>query len=64
MGYALGIAGYTALASLGLWCLLFASEGGRISKKSGADKRTSGFPFKNAESDKKRPAKPSKKKGW
>lgn len=64
MGYALGIAGYAGLACVGLWCLLFASEGGRISKRTGADKRTSGFPFKNAEAEKKKEAKKSKKKAW
>jgi len=30
--------------------VLFASSGGRISRKTGADKRTSGFPFGNKES--------------
>lgn len=38
------------LASTALWCVMFASTGGRISRKTGADKRTSGFPFKNSES--------------
>lgn len=53
-GFALGIAGYGGIAAVGLWCLLFAREGGRISKRTGADKRTSGFPFKNVEADKKK----------
>ncbi|KAF2761545.1 hypothetical protein EJ05DRAFT_472528 [Pseudovirgaria hyperparasitica] len=43
----------TILAAVGLWCLLFASSDGRISRKTGADKRTSGFPFKNTEAAKK-----------
>jgi hypothetical protein len=38
------------LASVGLWCLLFASTSGKISKTTGADKRTSAFPFQNAAS--------------
>ncbi|TVY39274.1 hypothetical protein LOCC1_G004205 [Lachnellula occidentalis] len=48
--FALGAIFYAALASVGLWCVLFASSGGRISRKTGADKRTSGFPFSNKES--------------
>lgn len=51
----MGMVGSAAMASLGVWCLLFASTKGRISKRTGADKRTSGFPFKNAEADKKHP---------
>jgi hypothetical protein len=39
-----------ALGSMGLWCILFASSPGKISRKTGADKRTSGFPFGNKES--------------
>lgn len=35
---------------MGLWCILFASTSGRISRKTGADKRTSGFPFASKES--------------
>ncbi|RDL42277.1 Uncharacterized protein BP5553_02256 [Venustampulla echinocandica] len=56
MPYMLGAVGSGALASVGLWCLLFASSSGRISRKTGADKRTSGFPFSNKEaaSEKKR----------
>jgi hypothetical protein len=50
---AIGMIGSGAIASLGLWCLLFASSHGRISRKTGADKRTSGFPFKNTEADKR-----------
>ena len=42
---------------MGLWCLLFASSGGRITRKTGADKRTSGFPFTNLEADKKKSGK-------
>lgn len=53
-GFALGVAGYTFLGAMGLWCILFASTSGRISRKTGADQRTSGFPFKNTEADKKK----------
>ena len=55
-GYVVATTGYSILASLGLWCLLFGS-GGHISKRTGADKRTSGFPFKNVEADKRKPEK-------
>lgn len=48
--FALGAMGSGGLAAMGLWCLLFASSNGRISRKTGADKRTSGFPFGNKES--------------
>ena len=53
-GFALGILGYGLMSAMGLWCIMFGTEGGRISKRTGADKRTSGFPFKNAEADKKK----------
>ncbi|KAF2120487.1 hypothetical protein BDV96DRAFT_267593 [Lophiotrema nucula] len=52
--YALGIIGSGILAIVALWCILFASSDGRISRKTGADKRTSGFPFKNVEADKRK----------
>ncbi|KAI9050726.1 hypothetical protein LZ554_004846 [Drepanopeziza brunnea f. sp. 'monogermtubi'] len=48
--FVLGALGSGALAAVGLWCILFASTSGRISRKTGADKRTSGFPFRNRES--------------
>ncbi|EQL34483.1 hypothetical protein BDFG_03635 [Blastomyces dermatitidis ATCC 26199] len=54
MSFALAMVVYGGLASVGLWCLLFSSSAGRISRRTGADKRTSGFPFKNEEADKKR----------
>ncbi|KAK6498965.1 hypothetical protein TWF481_011536 [Arthrobotrys musiformis] len=47
----------TALAASGVWCVLFATSDGRISRKTGADKRTSGFPFKNVEADKRKSGK-------
>ena len=51
--FALAIAGYTIIASSGLWCVLFASSHGKINRRTGADKRTAGFPFSNAEAAKK-----------
>ena len=48
-GYLLGAVGYGSLGAMGLWCVLFATSGGRISRRTGADKRTSSFPFKNKE---------------
>ena len=36
----------------GVWVALFGGEKGRMSKKTGADKRTSNFPFENKESAK------------
>jgi hypothetical protein len=44
----------SVLAAMGLWCLLFATQDGHISRRTGADKRTSGFPFKNVEADKRK----------
>ncbi|CAE7012012.1 hypothetical protein CFE70_002163 [Pyrenophora teres f. teres 0-1] len=52
--FSLGTLGSGFLAMVALWCILFASSNGRISRKTGADKRTSGFPFKNAEADKRK----------
>ncbi|KAI1350117.1 hypothetical protein F5Y01DRAFT_316067 [Xylaria sp. FL0043] len=53
-GYALGFTGSAVLAAFGLWCLLFGGEKARISRRTGADKRTSGFPFRNAEADRRK----------
>lgn len=44
---------HSMLAFTGLWCVLFASSGGKISRRTGADKRTAGFPFANSEAAKK-----------
>ncbi|PVI07101.1 hypothetical protein DM02DRAFT_351446 [Periconia macrospinosa] len=52
--FAFGVAGSGFLFAVAFWCILFASTDGRISRKTGADKRTSGFPFKNHEADKKK----------
>lgn len=54
VGFILSQLGSGSMAAMGLWCLLFGTEKGRISKRTGADKRTSGWPFKNIESDKKK----------
>ncbi|KAI8629394.1 hypothetical protein F5Y19DRAFT_475382 [Xylariaceae sp. FL1651] len=53
-GFCLGFVGSTALAAFGIWCLLFGGEKARISRRTGADKRTSGFPFRNAEADRRK----------
>lgn len=52
--FAIAMTVNSMLGALGGWVLLFGSTSGRISRKTGADKRTSGFPFKNAVADKKR----------
>ncbi|KAJ5133634.1 hypothetical protein N7448_001343 [Penicillium atrosanguineum] len=44
---------HSILAFAGLWCVLFASSDGKISRRTGADKRTAGFPFANSEAAKK-----------
>lgn len=53
-GFALSVTGYGALAAMGGWCLMFGTEKGRISKRTGVDKRISGWPFRNVESEKKK----------
>ncbi|KAI0489634.1 hypothetical protein F4859DRAFT_159634 [Xylaria cf. heliscus] len=53
-GYFLGFLGSAVLAAFGTWCLLFGGEKAHISRRTGADKRTSGFPFKNAEADRRK----------
>ncbi|KAL3492426.1 hypothetical protein BJX62DRAFT_203057 [Aspergillus germanicus] len=45
--FLIAIVGYSSIAAVGLWCVLFASSHGRISRRTGADKRTAGFPFGN-----------------
>ncbi len=54
MGYLLGCLGSSTLAMFGLWVMMFGGEKGRVSKRTGADKRTSGWPFKNTEADKRK----------
>ena len=57
-----GLVGNTLLFCFGVWTLLFAQDAGRVSKTTGADKRTSGFPFGNSEAarEKKREARGKK----
>lgn len=55
--FAVGVIGYSVIAAIGLWCILFASSHGRISRKTGADKRTTGYPFSNQEASKKHASK-------
>jgi hypothetical protein len=53
--YLIGVLGYGILAAMGLWIVLFGTTAGRLSKRTGADKRTAGFPFKNEKAyDKKK----------
>ena len=54
LAFAFDVAIYGGLAAMGLWCLLFGNSRGRISRRTGADKRTSGFPFTNVEADKRK----------
>ncbi|KAF2019061.1 hypothetical protein BU24DRAFT_111725 [Aaosphaeria arxii CBS 175.79] len=54
LSFSLGTIGSGFFTAVALWCVLFASSDGRISRKTGADKRTSGFPFKNVEADKRK----------
>jgi hypothetical protein len=44
-----GLFGNGALFCFGTWALLFGADTARVSKTTGADKRTSGFPFGNTE---------------
>lgn len=53
-GFGTGMVASTGLFCMGIWVLLFGSEKGRISKTTGADKRTSNFPFENKESAKEK----------
>ncbi|KAG8623441.1 hypothetical protein KVT40_008417 [Elsinoe batatas] len=50
----IGSAIHLILASSGMLLLMFGQGPGHISKRTGADKRTSGFPFKNVEADKRK----------
>ncbi|AEO53605.1 hypothetical protein MYCTH_2087774 [Thermothelomyces thermophilus ATCC 42464] len=53
--YLLGCLASSVLAAYGLGVLLFAGDRNRrVSRRTGADKSTSGWPFKNAEADKKK----------
>lgn len=54
VAFGIGLVGDTALFALGIWVLLFGNEKARISKTTGADKRTSNYPFENKESAKEK----------
>ena len=54
MAFAIGSIGHASLAAVGLWCFLFATSSGRITRETLVDKRMSGWPLKNSEADKKR----------
>ncbi|KAI9731662.1 MAG: hypothetical protein M1818_007792 [Claussenomyces sp. TS43310] len=56
-GFILATAASGTLAAFGLWVAMFGGGSGRISKRTGADKRTSGWPFSNSEARKKRAGK-------
>ncbi|CAK3986007.1 vps9 domain [Lecanosticta acicola] len=62
-GFGMGLVATSTLFCMGIWVLLFASEKGRISKSTGADKRTSNFPFTNETSarEKKKESKQQRK---
>ncbi|KAL1999335.1 hypothetical protein VTN02DRAFT_4665 [Thermoascus thermophilus] len=51
--FALGMFLSGAVGFVGLWCILFGSGRGRVSRSTGADKRTAGFPFQNREAEKR-----------
>jgi hypothetical protein len=48
--FSAGLIGNGVLFCFGTWTLLFGGDAARVSKTTGADKRTSGFPFGNSES--------------
>lgn len=55
LGFLFACLAGSALAATGLWVLMFAGERNRrVSRRTGADKSTSGWPFKNVEADRKR----------
>ncbi|KAI7230003.1 hypothetical protein KC330_g7182 [Hortaea werneckii] len=62
-GLGAGLIFSSILFCFGVWVTIFGSEKGRISKTTGADKRTSNFPFGNTESakSKKKESKDEKK---
>lgn len=51
--FAVDVGVHSSIAAVGLWCILFASGNGKISRSTGADKRTAGFPFANSEAAKR-----------
>ncbi|KAK3078630.1 hypothetical protein LTS18_007024 [Coniosporium uncinatum] len=55
-GFIIGMIGSATLATAAMWCLMFGNDS-HMSKRTGADKRTSNFPFKNAEAEKNKAGK-------
>ncbi|KAK4178662.1 hypothetical protein QBC36DRAFT_324314 [Triangularia setosa] len=53
VAYLIGCLGSGFLACVGLYVILFG-DGKRLSRRTGADKSTSGWPFRNAEADKRK----------
>lgn len=51
--FAVGVGGYAIISFLGIWCTLFAGSYSS-SIGTGVDKRTSSYPFKNTEADKRK----------
>ncbi|KAK4507175.1 hypothetical protein PRZ48_000909 [Zasmidium cellare] len=49
-GFGAGMVISSGFFCVGIWVLLFGDEKSRISKSTGADKRTGNFPFENKES--------------
>lgn len=54
MTFTIAVAVHSTFAAIGGWVLMFGASDGRISRKTGADKRVSGFPFKNTEAAKRK----------
>lgn len=52
-GFMLGLVASAALGGMGLWAVMFATEG-HVSRRTGKDKRVSGFPFKSGVKDEAR----------
>jgi glutathione S-transferase len=46
-GLILGLIGYGFLTAVGIWVIVFSGAAAHVSKRTGADKRTSGWPFGN-----------------
>jgi hypothetical protein len=46
-GLILGLVGYGLLSCVGIWAVVFSGAAAHVSKRTGADKRTSGWPFGN-----------------
>ena len=45
-----GIVASSTLFCLGMWVMMFGGDKGSVSRKTGADRRTGNFPFRNEES--------------